>query len=281
MKKILAIAVATAISAPAMADMTISGNARYQADSGTNGEMAASANRMNITVAGSAQSESGNFVAVTSTLNVSAQAVVAQDGDNSFTVGNAAANVVLGNFEPAGAFNSGADAFQNSTNAGYEGGLRDRETNNIGLNVTAIEGVTLQVSTNVDNQDDVRIVAGTTMAGVSVTAGIASSDTAAAAGFGLTVGTTVSDVALNASYAKSDADASSFNLNASYAGLTLAMQNDDNGAGLEEQEIYGAYAMADAGGIAGLTVQLGAGTTDSEAAAAEDTRYGVRLEYSF
>ncbi len=32
MKKILAIAVATAISAPAMADLTIGGSARYQAN---------------------------------------------------------------------------------------------------------------------------------------------------------------------------------------------------------------------------------------------------------
>jgi hypothetical protein len=285
MKKILAIAVATAISAPAMADLTIGGAARYQADTGSNGEMSATANRVNVTIAGSATADSGAFVKATTTLQTSyadATGSVGQDGDNAITIGNADFNVVLGAFEPAGSFSSGADAFQNSSaNVGYEQALRARDANNIGLNVTAIEGVTLQVSTDVDVQDDVRLVVGSSFGDVAVTAGLNSSDDAAVAGFGLTAATTVSGVALNASYAKSDDDASSFNLNASYSGLTVALQNDEDNTGAKEQEIYGAYAMANAAGLAGLTVTVGAGTTDSEAANAEDTKYGVRVEYSF
>jgi hypothetical protein len=288
MKKILAIAIATAISAPAMADLTVGGSARYQADTGTNGEMSATTNRVNVTIAGSATAESGAFVKATSTLNMAAAdsglSAPAQDGDNSVTIGNADFNVVLGAFEPAGAFNSGVDAFQRGAdNAGYEGGLRARSSNNIGLNVTSIEGVSLQISTDVDNQDDVRVVAGTTFGGVAVTAGLASSDDNSAAGFGLTAGTTVGDVALNVSYAKADNDDSSFNVNATYAGFTLAMQNDNDESATDktEQEVYGAYVISDAAGLAGLNVTIGAGTSDSVTTTEEDTKYGVRVEYSF
>ena len=279
MKKILAIAVATAISAPAMADMTISAGARYQMDNAS-GDMTATANRVNVTIAGTTTADSGMFVSGTTTLQLTGAQSNGQDGDNSLTVGNEMANVVLGSFEPAGAFNSGADQFQMSVNNGYEGGLRARNMDNIGLNITEVEGVSIQVSTDVANQDDVRLVVGAAMGGVNATVGLASSDDDAADGLGFTVGTTVGGVALNASYASNEADASSMNINASIAGFTLAVQNDEEASGAEESEVYGAYQMANAGGVEGFTVTVGAGKTDLDVAG-EDTRFGARLEYSF
>ena len=303
MKKIIALAVASVVAAPAMADLTISASARYQIDNGTytaaapavasdltttpitlgtaavaesNSDTAASTNRVLVTVAGSTTAESGMFVSATSTLQMTGAAGVSRDNDNAITVGNAAANVVLGAFEPAGAFNSGADQFQNGAAvASTEGGLRARDMQNIGLNLTAVEGLTAQLSTDVDTTDDYRMVLGYDFGMVAATLGYESVDGGDNL-TSLTVGTTLGGVAVNASVSD-QGDASSTNLNASYMGFGLAVQKDDDGAN-DEQEVYGSYAVADAGGVEGFTVTVGFGDSDADGV---DTRYGVRLDYAF
>lgn len=285
MKKIIALAVAAAVAAPAMADLTIGASARYQMDTGTAGELAASTNRVLLSASGSSTAESGLYVSAGATWQIKDGATNSVDGDNAITIGNEAANVVFGSFEPAGAFSSGADAFQNSvaSNGGYEGGLRARSMQNLGLNVTAVEGLTLQISTDVDTQDDVRLVVGTTLGGVSVSAGLASSDNADEDGYSITAGTTLGGVALNASYGENEEEDSSMNINASYMGFSLAYQKDEvvvatgTEAVGEEAELYGAYAIANAGGVEGFNVTVGFGTTDTGA----DDKYGVRFDYAF
>jgi len=325
MKKIIALAVAAVVAAPAMADLTIGASARYQIDNGTytpastgsawtvgnvtptaaqqaaaaaagltipsnnyvagtgaaasaasNSDAAASTNRVLVSVAGSTTAESGMFVSASATLQMTGDAGVSRDGDNAITVGNAAANVVLGAFEPAGAFNSGADQFQNGAAVdSTEGGLRARDMQNIGLNLTAVEGLTAQLSTDVDTTDDYRLVLGYDFGMVAATLGYEAVD----AGdnlTSLTVGTTLGGVAVNASVSD-QGDASSTNLNASYMGFGLAVQKDDDGAN-DEQEVYGSYALANAGGVEGFTVTVGFGDSDADGV---DTRYGVRLDYAF
>ena len=277
MKKIIALAVATAISAPAMADLTIGASARYDARSTNGADFGVGTNRVLVSFAGSSTAESGMFVSTAATLQlIGGETNTADtDGDNAITIGNAAANVVLGAFEPAGAFSSGADAFELSAVAGYEGGLRAREHNNIGLNVTAVEGLTLQISTDIDSADDIRAVVGYDFGAAAVTAAYESVD-AGDNGFTVTAGTTLGGVALNASYGK-QGDVNSTNINASYMGFGIAVQNDDN-AGAEEQEVYGTYAVSNVAGLEGLTATVGYGSTD---VAGNDNTYGVRLDYAF
>jgi hypothetical protein len=328
MKKIIALAVAAVVAAPAMADLTISGSARYQVASGTytpavaaptaaavaaanaaatdicdaggivegpcgvpayvagnpvpasTAGFGAETNRVLMTIAGSSTAESGMFVSASATIQmVGAAADTGRDGDTAVTIGNSAANVVLGAFEPAGAFNSGSDAFQNSALADVEGGegslSRDRSMQNIGLNVTAVEGLTFQVSTDVDTQDVVRVVAGYDFGAATVTVGH-DSDKNGDDLTSITAGTTLGGAAVNVSYGK-QGDASSLNVNGSYMGFSLAVQRDDTGAA-DEQEVYGSYALANPAGLEGLTVTVGAGGSDFNGV---DTRYGVRLDYAF
>jgi len=328
MKKIIALAVAAVVAAPAMADLTISASARYQVDNGThttasngtaavadtrvpltatagqtltanqalgntqvvaagtpatgaaNADTAVPTNRVLVTVAGSTTAESGLFVSTAATLQMTGAAGVSRDGDNAITIGNPMANVVLGAFEPAGAFNSGADAFQNSAvisgDNTPEGANRTREMTNVGLNITAVEGMTLQLSTDMDSQDDYRLVAGYDFGAASVTAAMTAID-AGDNQSSITASTELGGVALNLSYGKLG-DAKSTNINASYMGFSLAVQNDEAADGTDESEVYGAYALANAGGLEGLTVTVGAGQSDVNNV---DTRYGVRLDYAF
>jgi len=275
MKKIIALAVAAVVAAPAMADLTIGASARYQMDNGSSDMTGGTTNRVQVSFAGSSTAESGMFVSTAATLQLDNSAGVARDGDNAVTIGNSAANVVLGAFEPAGAFSSGADQFQVGGLAGFEGALRAREADNVGLNVTAVEGLTLQISTNVSSQDDIRTVIGYDFGAFAASAGFTSADAAADEGYSVTASTTVGGVAVAASYGENDANDSSMNINASYMGFGLAFQNDET-AGVEQDEVYGSYAVANAAGLEGLTVTVGAGSADGA-----DDKYGVRLDYAF
>ena len=277
MKKIIALAVAAAVAAPAMADLTIGASARYDARSTNGGDFGVGTNRVLVSFAGSSTAESGMFVSTAATLQLigGETNTGTTDGDNAITLGNAAANVVLGAFEPAGAFSSGADAFQNGAAvAGYEGGLRAREHNNIGLNVTAVENLTFQVSTNLNDADDVRTVVGYDFGAAAVTAAYESVD-AGDNGFTVTASTDLGGVAVAASYGKQGDDKST-NVNASYMGFGIAFQSDES-ATASEDEIYGTYAVSNVAGLEGLSMTVGAGTSDAQ----DDNTYGVRLDYAF
>ena len=308
MKKILAIAIATAISAPAMADLTIGGSARYQVTD-TDGTTA-TAGRVQIDVKGSSTADNGAFASYQGTVNFNmgenrTQAVNAATGttavssvytvtenvsfDNvTLTLGNAAANVQLGEFETFKAFSSGADTFEAATLSGataaiggYENSsIFGRNSGNIQVNVTAIEGVTLNAATRIQDADSaIQIGAGATFGGVAVAAMYEDDATSANNGMTVTAGTTFEGVAVNASYGKKGANKSS-NINFSYAGFGLAFQNNEGAYNVEEDRVFGSYTVEDVAGVAGADVIIGGGNASTAAGADKDV-VGVRLSYAF
>jgi hypothetical protein len=307
MKKILAIAIATAISAPAMADLTIGGSARYQVTD-TDGATA-TAGRVQIDVKGSAAGDNGAFASYQGTVNfnmgglekldvVSATAADYAPENVSFdnvtlTLGNAAANVQVGEFELFKAFSSGADTFEAATLTGsapaaktaaiggYENSsIFGRDSGNIQLNVTAIEGVTLNAATRIQDADSaIQIGAGATFGGVAVAAMYEDDSTSANNGMTVTAGTTFEGVAVNASYGKKGANKSS-NINFSYAGFGLAFQNNEGASNVEEDRVFGSYTLEDVAGVAGADVIIGGGNASTAAGADKDV-VGVRLSYAF
>ena len=277
MKKIIALAVAAVVAAPAMADLTIGADARYQLDN-----TGASANRVNVVIAGSTTAESGMFVSAKSVLNLTGTAAAAQDGDNNIVVGNAAANIAFGATESAGVYSKGTDAFR--VRAAEETGLlqervQARASSNIILNVTAVEGLTAQLSGNVED-DSFRTVLGYDMGVAAVKVGIdrAGNDTTAVDAYQLMASTTVADIALAASYANMDfaaEDVTYVNLGASAMGFSLNWERAE-GDSEANDGIYGAYTISNTAGLEGLTTTIGAGSADNA-----DSKYGVRLGYAF
>jgi len=250
MKKIIALAVAAVVAAPAMADLTIGADARYQLDN-----TGASANRVNVVIAGSTTAESGMFVSAKSVLNLTGTAAAAQDGDNNIVVGNAAANIAFGATESAGVYSKGTDAFR--VRAAEEKGLlqervQARASSNIVLNVTAVEGLTAQLSGNVED-DSFRTVLGYDMGVAAVKVGIdrAGNDTTAVDAYQLMASTTVADIALAASYANMDfaaEDVTYVNLGASAMGFSLNWERAE-GDGESNDGIYGAYTISNTAGL--------------------------------
>jgi hypothetical protein len=281
MKKILAIAVATAISAPAMADLTIGGGARYSVTD-TDGNVATDG-RVSLTVAGSATGANG----ATAGYNLSMQANQDDtDGlaieNNYLTIGNEMVTVKLGSFEMTKVFSSGADTFQSDASgaAGYENSaVRGRASANIEVLASA-GAFDLGFGTRIDDADqNAQISAKTTLGTVSVGAVYEIANAGNDDGVVLTAGTTVEGVSLNASYGKK-ADAKSTNVNASYAGFGVAYQIDEDGtAANEEKSVYGTYTIADVAGIAGASVIIGAGNSETDSA--DSDKVGVRLNYAF
>ena len=178
------------------------------------------------------------------------------------------ANVALGHTETAGVYSKGADQFRVGTSPQER--VQGREDGLVVLNVTAVEGLTAQLSGNVDNSAT-RIVLGYNFGGFGLSAGIDNAD----AGVGedavqIKATASLGDIAIALSHADQDSGDWT-NLNASYMGLGVAVE-DQNG----EQAVYGSYGIANAGGLEGLTVTVGAGSADSA-----DSKYGVRLDYAF
>ena len=95
----------------------------------------------------------------------------------------------------------------------------------------------------------------------------------------LTAGTSLEGVSLNASYGKKG-DAKSTNVNAGYAGFGVAYQIDEDGtAANEEKSVYGTYTVSDVAGVAGASLIIGGGTSETDSANAD--KFGVRLNYAF
>jgi hypothetical protein len=286
MKKILAIAVATAISAPAMADLTVGGSARYQVVD-TDG-VTDTAGRVTVSVAGSAASESGASAGYNLGLVYNQGAATTAETvveDNFLSLGAGDVSVKMGEFEMTKAFSSGADTFEATNTAAavssYENSsIRGRNQDNIEVAYTGLEGVTLALGTRIQETDSpVQLAASTTIADVAVAA-VYEDATTGDNGMTITAGTTVEGVALNASYGKAG-DISSVNLNASYMGFGVAYQKNDEGAD-DETKLYGTYTLADVMGIAGASVIIGAGSAEVEGSqTAETETFGVRLNYAF
>jgi len=282
MKKIIALAVATAISAPAMADLTIGGSARYQIDNGAGVDTSASTNRVLVSVSGSTTAESGLFVSAGATLQIAADDAAnnaTTDGDNNIVVGNPMANVALGYTETAGVYSNGADQFKVGPAA--QSRVLGRHSDTVVLNVTAVEGLTAQVAGYLTD-DSTRVVLGYDFGGVSVAVGMdQASDAAKAAGsedaLQLKVATSVAGAGVTLSYAdQDDTDSQFVNLGVTYMGVGVNYQTSEVGAADSVDSLYGSYSLANAGGLEGLTVTVGAGSSDNV-----DSNYGVRLDYAF
>jgi hypothetical protein len=276
MKKIIALAVAAAVSVPAMADLSIGAGARY-----TVKNSGVTDSRVNVTFSGKSTAESGVFAAANATLQLATAGTVGQDGDRNIIVGNEMANIAFGATEPAGVYSKGTDTFRVApvlTGSELQERVLGRVNENIVVNVTAVEGATIQFAGNVE-EDDMRVVLGTSMGGVAVKAGIdmASSDASTSDAYQLMASTSVGGVGVAVSYeSQDDALANSFaNVGASYMGFSLNWERAKNNNGSADG-LYGAYKVADTAGVPGLTTTIGAGSADNA-----DSSYGVRLEYAF
>ncbi len=285
MKKIIALAVAAVVAAPAMADLTIGASARYQIDNGANtaaDETSATTNRILVSFAGSTTAESGLFVSAGATLQIAADDATNDtgvDGNNNIVVGNEMANVALGYTESAGVYAKGADAFRVAPAAGLQERILGRHSDTVILNVTAVEGLTAQLTGYLTN-DSLRAVVGYDFGSFAVKAGFDNADDDLGAGedaMQLMASTDLGGVAVTASYADMDAtDAQFVNVGASYMGFSLNYETAEVAGGADSDALYGAYAVANVAGLDGLNVTVGAGSADNA-----DTKVGVRLDYAF
>ena len=278
MKKLLAIAVATAISAPAMADLTIGGSADYRAES-TDGNMVSTL-ETNLDFTASTQAENGLFAKT----YIQVESFDAGDAgtqididDNYLEIGNASASLKVGGFAVMSAWATGDDDWQVDNTGNYAGhGLwLANGTQDAALTLNVVDGVSVQYATTLDSTDtDAYQLAATVVAGgVTVVAEYEDAGTDATKGFAASVSTTVSDVAVNVSYAKNEADTSAAKFMVGYNGLELNVMNDDTSAGANETSWYGSYKMALP--VAGTSLTVGAGASD-----ASDT-FGARIDYKF
>jgi hypothetical protein len=286
MKKIIALAVAAVVAAPAMADLTIGGSSRYTVRT-IDGDYS-NDGRVQMSIAGSTTAESGAFISGKAVYNFNMGAAEGTD-DVTMTIGNAAANVQVGEFESMKVFASGADAFQagvgTATTAAqaYEGDgqSRGRSLNNVALNITSIEGVALQVATTLtDTANDVRLGLTTDVAGLSVGVNYeidgadASND-----GYAVKVGGTFSDVGVTVSTASNDAGNDSTNVTVAYSGLSVSYQKNKSDTLPDTTHIYGSYTISDLMGVAGASLEIGAGNADSTVGNADEI--GARVSYTF
>jgi len=273
MKKILAIAVATAISAPAMADLTIGGSARY--DVTDSDGTTATGGRVQLAVAGTAEGANGAFAKYDSAINLNMGSTDVTLDNVHLAIGNEMVTVDLGEFEMQKAFNNGADTFAPTvTVTGYENSdVRGRNSGNVQVTFNVAD-LTVTAGTRIQDADaDSQIGVAGTFGGVSVAAVFDQNNDGADNGIALTAGTTVEGVALNASYADRGA-AESVNVNASYNGFGIAFETTNDGS-TEEDTTYGTYTLADVAGIAGASVIVGGGSSDTA------DKFGVRLNYAF
>ena len=294
MKKILAIAIATAISAPAMADLTIGGSAEYNIAS-EDGATTQSI-ETNLTISASAAADNGVFVKAFTEIEMigggDANDAVDID-DNYLQIGNADVNVMLGYFGTSSAFNSGDDSFEASySTAGgitagtaaapqnlYKGNsLDDQNEQDVALNITAIEGLTLQVSGNLSTagNDDTRAYASYTLGGVTLAGNIQSSDTAADDGYAVSAKTTLGGAVVAVSYASNEDDDNAVAVTANMNGFDVTYVRFEDGANnTDETSFYGAYNVGSLG-VPGLNVDLGAGSGSDR-----ETKMGVEVTYAF
>ena len=280
MKKILAIAVATAISAPAMADLTIGASTEYnlsKEDATTKSSI-----ETNLDFKGTTTADNGMFVTAFAQLELNNVGSSNLDvDDNYLQIGNEAANVVVGNKAASVAFNAGDDSFAAASAGNVAGGytaktLDSTTAQDVLLNITAIEGVTLQVSGNTDtaNNSTMGAYASVAAGGVTLAANMVSSDTAAEDGYGLSASTMVGGAAVAVSYADNDAGSSSMAINVGMGAIDVTYVSMDDTA-TDETSYYGRYNVGDMG-LSGLNIDVGAGS-GSDA----DTKMGVEVTYTF
>jgi hypothetical protein len=282
MKKLLAVAVATAISAPAMADLTIGGNAEYNLKNidGGSSDGTTSALETNLTVTGTSTSESGVTLTVFTELEATAAGSTAIVADDLYMeISTATAGVKLGDFGLNTAFSHGADMAQpTATVSGFDADSEDDPEDAADVALTFdLSGVTVQYATSIETADTEtsNLYVGGSFGGVDLAANYQKVEgTDALTGFAVSAGTSFEGVAVKASYAKSETDVTTVNFNGSYMGLSLAVETNDAGA-TDATTYYGAYSIGDLG-IPGAAFTVGAGGGDT----AGDV-VAARINYTF
>jgi hypothetical protein len=272
MKKILAIAVATAISAPAMADLTIGGNAEYKLSGGD--VDTSSSLETNLTLTGTTEADGISVTAFTEIEVVgagdagdAAAAAAASNvdiDDQYIQIGVAGATVTLapqGGFATKDAFALGADTAAQITPA-YAANDAERAAD-VAVDFTA-GTVAVQIAGNIADSDEMSVYAATEVAGIALSGSY--EDTGTETGYGLSASVSVADVTLGASYAANDSDESTSVFSAAYGDFTIASASSEG-----TDDVYGEYAMS----VGGAALTLAAGSSDST------TKVVAKLAYSF
>ena len=294
MKKILAIAVATAISAPAMADLTIGGSAEYNyanAEGTTTGSL-----ETNLDITASATAENGTFVKAYTQLEMInggdasfASTTANPSGldidDNYLQLGNSAAALTVGYFGTKAAWLAGDDSWApTATVAGYSANtLDDGGDKEFALDITAIENLAVQISGNYTSgaAKDYTVYAAYTAGDVVIAANLEEDKGAdATSGYAVSASTTMGGVALSAAYAQNQVDGSARSastiLNVGYDAISASVRYNDV-ADTNETLVYGSYNVGNLG-VAGLNVDVGAGYGSESAT---KSVMGVEVTYAF
>jgi len=285
MKKIIALAVAAVVAAPAMADLTISSNIETNSTVESGSDFA-QAGRVAVTFAGSTTADSGVYV------KAQTGQEFGLDGgrtgvDTYLELGNEAANVKLGYVREAEIWTQAGDTYVAQTGAvtGYKGtSLRGRDSNNVILTVNAGPAVLQASLRDVNGNVNTRYTATASVGGVNLGAAMeeAGIETAATTGYVLNASTAMGAGSIGASYAKNDADSKSWTIVGSFAGVNAGYLYEENAAGTEETSLYAAYPVADFAGVSGLTMTPAVSMADDNVTGSDDvTGVRVRFNYAF
>jgi hypothetical protein len=282
-----------------MADLTIGASTEYNlaSENGTTTQGV----ETNLTLTGTASAENGIFVKAFTEIEMigGGDANTSTDGpvdidDNYLTIGNSAVAATVGYFGTKSAFNSGDDSFEaaytdttgittGTTTAPqdfYKGNSLDDQTEqDIALDITAIEGVTLQVSGNLSTagNDDMRAYVSTEMGGVTLAANIQSSDNTAHDGYAVSAKSVLGGATVAVSYARNEDEDNAVAVTGNMSGFDLTYVRFESGASTAESETsyYGSYNVGGLG-VAGLNIDLGAGSGSDR-----ETKVGVEVTYAF
>ena len=281
MKKILAVAVATAISAPAMADLTIGASTEYNYE--TVGGAAATSIETNLDFTGTSTSESGVTVKAYAQLELNDTAGVDVD-DNNLTISTDMVSVTVGEFGSADAFIVGDDSWAPAASvaAGFTAEvLDDNGDQDIRVALTPAAGLTVAATGNLENGDaaNYRLYAQYATGAFTVTANrdeVKGNDDLSGYAVSLSLPLDVATVGL--SFAANDAaDDTSTAVNVAYGAFNATLRANTAAADADETVVYGSYNVGGFG-VPGLNVDLGAGfsnETDTE------TEMGVEVTYAF
>jgi hypothetical protein len=291
MKKIIALAVAAVVAAPAMADLTISGNIETNTKAGDSYDSYDQSGRVQLGVSGSTTMDNGMYISaaanINSALGSADAASVATDGV-SLTIGNEVGSIALGARE-AEIWANGGDIIANGSStsvAGYTGtAQRAHDDNNIVLTANlAAATVQAMVRPDANGDLDTRLTVSADLGVVALGAAVETDggDSDAAQGYVVNVSGTAGDIAYGVSYAKADDDDKSVAVYGTVMGLNVGWQNNEEANGDDEDITFVAYPIAGFAGIDGATVTLGASTSSSSASDEVDaTDFNIRVNYTF
>jgi len=285
MKKIIALAVAAVVAAPAMADLTLSANIETNSTVQSNADFA-QAGRVAVTVAGGTTAESGMYVKAQTGQEFGLDASRGRV-DTFLEIGNEVANVKLGAVREAEIWSQAGDTYvaQTGAVAGYKGtSQRDRQANNVIVTVNAGAAVVQAMLRDDNGNVDTRYTVTADLGGVKVGAAMeeAGIETDATTGYVLNVSAPVGAGSIGASYAKNDADSKSWTIVGSFAGVNAGYLYEETAAGVEETALYAAYPVANFAGVEGLTMTPAVSMADDNTAGGDDvTGARIRFNYSF